>query len=98
MDRLFGWLRSRSGLALLPTHSFATEAAHFLAELNAIHPFRDGNGRAQLTFLALLSVRAGHPLMLERLDPRAVLPAMIAAFKGDETPLTAIILDLIRAP
>jgi cell filamentation protein len=31
--------------------------AHFLAELNAIHPFREGNGRTQLTFAVLLGVQ-----------------------------------------
>lgn len=30
--------------------SFVQEAARFLAGLNAIHPFRDGNGRTQLSF------------------------------------------------
>ena len=29
---------------------FITAAATFLADLNAIHPFREGNGRTQLTF------------------------------------------------
>ncbi len=32
----------------------------FLAELNAIHAFREGNGRSQLTFFALLADHAGH--------------------------------------
>ena len=58
--------------------AFAEEAAAFLAYLNAIHPFREGNGRTQLTFTALLAAESGHPLKLSRLDPARFLQAMIA--------------------
>ena len=62
---------------------FITAAADFLAELNAIHPFRDGNGRAQLSFLYLLAARAGHALELDKIERETFLPAMIASFSGD---------------
>jgi cell filamentation protein len=55
--------------------------------LNAIHPFRDGNGRTQLAFLALLGAEARHPLALTRLRARAFLAAIVASFHGDEAPL-----------
>lgn len=73
----------------------ASGAARFLSELNAIHPFREGNGRAQNTFLALVADQAGHPLDLDRLNPDAMLAAMIASFNADEGPLTAVIRQLI---
>jgi cell filamentation protein len=69
--------------------------AYLLAELNAIHPFREGNGRTQLTFLALLADQAGHSLDLDKLDPEATLAAMIKSFKGNEKPLKAIITKLL---
>jgi hypothetical protein len=59
-------------------------SAHFLAELNAIHAFREGNRRAQLSFFALLADQASQPLDLENLDPDAMLNAMIASFDGDQ--------------
>jgi cell filamentation protein len=55
-------LNASKHLENLPVNGFAGRGAHFLAELNAIHAFREGNGRAQLTFFALLADRAGHPL------------------------------------
>ena len=61
---------------------FITTAATFLADLNAIHPFREGNGRTQLTFLLLLGVRAGHSLDMTRIRPAAMLAAMVASFCG----------------
>jgi cell filamentation protein len=38
---------------------FCERAAHFFAEMNAIHPFREGNGRAQREFFRELAVEAG---------------------------------------
>jgi cell filamentation protein len=93
--KLFSDLKAKKYLEKLPTKEFAENAAHFLAELNAIHAFREGNGRTQLTFFALLADRAGHTLDLEKLDPNAMLHAMIAGFDGDESDLTGVINDLI---
>jgi cell filamentation protein len=39
---------------------FADRAAYFLGELNAAHPFREGNGRTQREFIRELGLNAGH--------------------------------------
>lgn len=96
MRKLFRTLAARNFLRSLPRDDFAAGAAHFLAELNAIHPFRDGNGRSQLTFISLLATRAGHPPNLRRLRPRRFLAAMIKSFRGDEAPLAGELADLLR--
>jgi cell filamentation protein len=96
MRRLFADLARQRYLRRLEERTFAERAAHLLAELNAIHPFREGNGRTQLSFLTILADQAAHPLKLERLDPSAVLTATISSFKGDESPLVALIANLIR--
>jgi cell filamentation protein len=75
----------------LDAKTFAAKAAHFLAELNAIHAFREGNGRSQLTFFALLADQGKHPLNLDKLEPDEMLQAMIASFGGDERKLAAVI-------
>ena len=82
-------------LESLEPDEFATQAAHFLSELNAIHAYREGNGRTQLTFLAILADNAGHPLDLEALDPHVMLDAMIESFQGDEAKLVRAIRELI---
>jgi cell filamentation protein len=79
----------------LDADTFAERAAHFLAELNAIHPFREGNGRAQLSFVAALADQAGHPFALERIDPKAMLDATITSFGGSEKPLARLLRGLI---
>lgn len=94
MHRLFRRLRQADSLRGLDAPTFATGAAAFLAELNAIHPFREGNGRAQTTFLAALATRAGHPLNLAGLNEARYLEAMILSFHGDEAPLRDELLML----
>lgn len=94
-QELFAELRTANYLRNLEPPTFSSKAAHFLVELNAIHAFREGNGRSQLTFFALLAHYAGHPLNIEKLDPVEMLAAMIASFDGDEQRLANVIHDLM---
>ena len=89
MDRVFSELQRAGFLRGLGRGDFVTGAAGFIADLNAIHPFREGNGRAQMVFLALVASRAGHPLRLERIDGPRFLAAMVAGFHGDVSVLEA---------
>ena len=93
--KLFDDLRAADHLRNLDAQAFSAKAAHFLAELNAIHAFREGNGRSQLTFFALLADQAGHPLDLDKLEPEEMLAAMVASFDGDERKLATIVEGLI---
>jgi cell filamentation protein len=61
--------------------------AEFVSDLNAVHPFRERNGRSQLAFLHLLALRAGHPLEIERINPVEFLAAIIRSFAGEIEPL-----------
>ena len=71
----------------LQAEDFSREATHFLAELNAIHPFRDGNGRTQLAFVTLLAFAAGYQVNVDRIEPEQFLAAMIESFYGQEQQL-----------
>lgn len=95
LGRLFQWLQAEGYLRRLDQALFARRLAHFLAELNAIHPFREGNGRTQLSFAVLVAAEAGHPLDLRNLDPTSWLRAMIESFAGDEASLAAQIRTLL---
>ena len=91
MSRIFAWLRHERHLRDRSVRGFCEGAAHLLAEINAIHPFREGNGRTQLTFLVVLADQAGHAIALDRLDPDVTLDAMIRSFQGDERSLAALV-------
>jgi cell filamentation protein len=69
----------------------AKRLAHYLSELNVLHPFRDGNGRTQRIFISQLAQRAGYALNYEDLDMRVIYTAMEQAFFGDESKLSELI-------
>lgn len=74
---------------------FAPRAAHLLSEINAGHPFREGNGRTQLAYLNLLAASTGLPFHADLLVPDRVMNAMIRSFSGDLRPLTELIADVV---
>ncbi len=94
-NKLFGGLKAANFFRDLAPEDFVDKAAHFLAELNAIHALREGNGRSQLTFFDMLATHAGYPLDMDHLDTKRMLEAMIASFDGDETQLRDLIAELI---
>ena len=93
-SRYFFGFKQKRRLSGMGRNQFAIEAAAFLSSLNAIHPFREGNGRTQTLFLALLADQAGHPLDLERLEPEAFLSAMVESFRGNNGALAAQLREL----
>ncbi|OAV56906.1 adenosine monophosphate-protein transferase [Rhizobium sp. WYCCWR10014] len=98
LSRIFQELAQADYFEGLTLADFAVQAAHLLAEINAIHPFREGNGRTQLTFLALLARHVGRPFNAEVLDRERVIEAMIESFAGSEQPLATLILDIVTEP
>lgn len=88
MDRKFAGLTRPPFQRGSAAEDFIPALAEFLGELNAIHPFREGNGRTQLRFARMLGQRAGHQLRLEAIEPEPFLTAMIASYRGDLARLT----------
>jgi cell filamentation protein len=74
---------------------FASRLAHYLSEINAIHPFREGNGRVQRLFISQLAEHAGYSLDFSALDQAELYPVMQASFLGNEQPLAELIFKII---
>ena len=87
LDKVFADLAARHYLQSLPGERFAAAAAHHVSELNVIHPFREGNGRAMQLSLGQLAVQAGHTLDTTRMPGPAWIEASIRGYEGDEQPL-----------
>jgi cell filamentation protein len=96
MNALFSHLDESEYFIGQSADRFAELSAHFLAELNAIHPFREGNGRCQNAFLALLGARAGHIINFSNLNAEAFLRAMVVSFGNNERLLSVEIRHLIE--
>jgi len=67
----------------------------------ALHPFREGNGRAQRSFLSQLARDAGYRLGWEHVDRDANIDAARAAADGDLAPMRALldpVVERVRRP
>ena len=67
----FAKLAAENHLKGLDADAFANRAAYYLGELNAIHPFREGNGRAQREFIRELAAEAGYRINWNRVTRAA---------------------------
>ncbi len=92
MEDIHRRLVQQSFLKDLPREVFAEAAAKIIGDVNYVHPFREGNGRSQLEFLAQLGRRAGHELDPDLLDPKTWQAASKMSFDGDYGPMASAIL------
>lgn len=98
MGDLFEGLAKRYNLRGYSRNDFILLLTHFLSELNAIHPFREGNGRTQMAFSILLTENAGFQFNYEKLEPETVLEAMIHSFRGNLLPLQILLNSIVSEP
>ena len=77
LTRLLSELKSENFLANLTKEKFAERLAYYWAELNVLHPFREGNGRTTREFLRQLSLKNGYILNLHKISPQKLFSASI---------------------
>ncbi len=73
---------------------FVVKGAALLGELNHIHSFREGNGRAQKCFLEGLALQAGHFLDFSLASKERMIVACIAFDAGNRAPMEHLLTDL----
>lgn len=81
-SQIFDELRRDNYLRGLDEDSFVERVAYYLGEINVIHPFREGNGRAQRKFIEQLSTDAGHPMSFRLVGKEEMIVACDHAFSG----------------
>lgn len=96
LDEALAKLKAERFLTRLSPRSFAARAAFYLGEINAIHPFREGNGRAQREFIRQLGLNAGHPLSWSTegtgfTQQQMIDASILSHLGGDNSALAAII-------
>jgi cell filamentation protein len=91
---IFGTLADERHLRGLNLERFVDRLAHHFANANALHPFREGNGRAQRAFFAQLAAEAGYRLDWQLVDPQRNIDASAAAMQGNEKPLRELLSEI----
>ena len=96
-EDIFGKLARENHLKALSRETFADRAAYFFSEINALHPFREGNGRTQNLFLKQLGAEAGFELSIEKVGREQMMATASAAHRGELDLARAMFLDHIVA-
>jgi cell filamentation protein len=93
---IFRELHDEDCLRGLRRDAFVSRLAYYLGEVNALHPFREGNGRAQRAFFGQLARDAGFTLAWQHLDPVRNVDASAAIMSGDPEPMRKMLDALVR--
>ncbi|MFC5732251.1 Fic/DOC family protein [Cytobacillus gottheilii] len=91
---VFYSLQNENYLRRLNINDFSSRAAHYLAEWNIIHPFREGNGRSHREFIRTLAMRNGYELNWNRVETKKILNASIKSVL-DSKELESVIRECI---
>jgi cell filamentation protein len=96
LDEAFKPIRDLRVLKGSSASKFAEAAGNVLAELNYVHPFRDGNGRAQEAFISELGRHFGHEVDFTVITRARMIEASIETARnpGSEA-MRNIVLDCV---
>ncbi len=89
-NALLGKLAESGNFQGLPHSELASSIAEMYGEMNMIHPFREGNGRATRLFFEHLILTCGHAISWNGIQGSEWTMACIAAANGHYSPLQAI--------
>lgn len=82
-EKIFSDLRKENFLRSLPFAAFVNRMSYYFAEINALHPFREGNGRAQREFARTLALYNGYQLKFSLIPPEEMIRASIDSIVCD---------------
>lgn len=77
LDKVFAKIKEKNMLKETDREKVFDNLAYVMAELNIIHPFREGNGRSIREFIRLMAKRMGYDLNWGNVDKEELLEASI---------------------
>ena len=95
LKKLLDQLKEENYLQNLDRDTFIKRLSYYMAELNVLHPFREGNGRTIREFIRQLAYRNGYVLNLKHINPKEMLHACIRSVV-DTTQLENIISECLE--
>lgn len=73
-------LKKEGFLKGLDIESFSERLAYYTSEINAYHPFREGNGRSTREFVRCLANEAGYSINYSQIDKVRLFNALVKSF------------------
>jgi cell filamentation protein len=91
LDKTCGELKRERHLAGSDLERFASRSAYYLGEINAIHPFREGNGRTQREFIRELGVKNGLMIDWRQVSREEMIEASRRSLRIDNAELEQVL-------
>ena len=96
VDKLFLKLKNDNYLEGLNKKDFCERLSFYFNEINAAHPFREGNGRTQRAFCELISEKAGYITQWSLVDEKEYIQASISGFlQGDYEAMKSVFENIV---
>jgi cell filamentation protein len=95
-DEIFTKLKAEKYLAGLDEETFVKRLAYYFSEINALHPFREGNGRSQREFIRSLALKNGYFIYFDRVTGDEMLSASQKSFLCDYTEMEEVFRKCIQ--
>ncbi|MCP1312900.1 MULTISPECIES: putative adenosine monophosphate-protein transferase Fic [unclassified Halomonas] len=97
-EKLFAYLARQNHFVELERTDLVHACAELYGDLNVIHPFREGNGRAQRLLFEHLIINCGYQISWQTLQRDEWIEANIASYYCHYQPLANIFERCIGAP
>lgn len=94
LERILNELKEENYLIGLNKENIAKRLSYYMAELNVLHPFREGNGRTIREFIRQLAFKNNYLLDLSNINPKEMLDACIKSVL-DTNDLEKIIFECL---
>ena len=95
LTKLLKKLEAENYLSNLNKNNMAQRLAYYMAELNVLHPFREGNGTTIREFIRELALKNNYILNLMNVDPAHFLDASIKSIV-ETNDLSSIIFNCLE--
>lgn len=95
-ERIFSELKDENYLRDCPVDVLHKRMSYYMSEINALHPFREGNGRTQRLFMAILAKRLGYGLHFELTSSREMIEASYNSFLKDYCMMDDIFYKILK--
>ena len=88
-------LEKENYLENLNIEMLAERLAYYIGEFNAIHPFREGNGRTQRMFIECLALKNGFSLDFAKISNEEMLEASVQTFNLEYKLMSKLLLRVL---
>ncbi|MCP3671805.1 MAG: hypothetical protein GY814_15505 [Gammaproteobacteria bacterium] len=95
LDQTFDQLKADNHLKGLTQPQFAEKVATLLLDINAAHPFREGNGRSMQEFANLVANNAGYEVDWAAVDKDRWIEASVAHSYGNSEPMQTLMTEVV---